>query len=144
MRKSAQPSPHGFHSSLLHSTFKSNSGVFCSIAPHTPHPRLTRATPTQFVNSHNKSHRLCYALRHRLQRGAKYGTISELAWMKVTEWNHSVSRRLTQPPARLCVSPVWRSPASFSEHHFAEPVQGILLCKHRSWTSKSASPATYF
>lgn len=28
---------------------------------------------------------------------------------------HSVSRRLTQPP--VSVSPVWRSPASLSEHH---------------------------
>lgn len=38
--------------------------------------------------------------------------------MKVTELKHPVSRRLTQPPVRLCVSPVWRSPASFNEHHF--------------------------
>lgn len=115
--------------------FQVKTVVFSVPSHHIPHPRLIRATPTQFVNSHNEFYRLCYALRHRLQTGAKYGTISELAWMKVTELKHSVSRRLTQPPVRLCVSPVWRSPASFSEHHFVEPVQGILLYKHRSWTS---------
>lgn len=74
-------------------------------------------TDTIFVISYSKS-LLCAMRVTGFRQGAKYGTVSELAWMKVTELKHPVSRRLTQPPVRLCVSPVWRSPASFNEHHF--------------------------
>lgn len=80
----------------------------------------------------SQSSTLSYVLRHRLPTGAKYGTECELAWMDVTEWKRSVSRRLTQLPTRLCVSPVRCSPASVTEHHSGENPRKASSCnKHR-------------
>lgn len=76
MRKSALPTPRGSPSCTCHSV---KTVVFSVPSHHIPHPRLIRATPTQVANSHNESYSLCYALRHRLRRGAKYGTVAELA-----------------------------------------------------------------
>ena len=50
--------------------------------------------------------------------------------MKVTELQHTGSSRLTQPPVRLSVSPVWRSLLHPSVS--ISVCRGILLCKHRS------------
>lgn len=80
-----------------------------------------------------QSSTLSYVLRHRLlTAGAKYGTESELARMDVTEWKHAVTRRLTQLPTRLCVSPVRRSPAFVTQHHSWESPRKAFFCtKHR-------------
>lgn len=55
----------GFHSSLPHQVLT----VLCYVPSHQHTPRLIRATPTRFVNSHNKSRRLCSALRHQTEGG---------------------------------------------------------------------------
>lgn len=78
MRKSAPTNPHGFHSSLLYLPFKSKQRCSLSHRNTQLNYRLIKATPALFVNSHYKSYRFYYALRHRLERGAKYGTILNL------------------------------------------------------------------
>ncbi|KAI4819756.1 hypothetical protein KUCAC02_004991, partial [Chaenocephalus aceratus] len=70
-------------------------------AQHTSAPSHKSDTDT-IRSFNNKSFRLAYELRHRFQRGAKYGTI-RTCMNEVTELNHSVSRRLTQPPI-VCLS----------------------------------------
>lgn len=59
--KAHRPTPHAFHSSLLHLPFMSKQ--WCFLFHRTAHltPVSEERHPTQFVHSHNKSYRLCYS-----------------------------------------------------------------------------------
>lgn len=114
MCKSAPKASHGFHCSpplefitgfFFSSSIAVHISTLLSKERHRQNPLIQHTV---------KTYRPLCAASPALDRGKVWHHI----WTCMNESDgikHSVSRRLTQPP--VSVSPVWRSPASLSEHH---------------------------
>lgn len=86
----------------------------------------------KIIYTSQQSARLCNALRHRrLTMGQ--GMAPLWTCMNESDGIKALGQQATHSASS--VSPVWRSPASFTEDHFVEPVRVIFLNKHWFWTS---------